>query len=213
MTGDARATYNRLSRVYGWLSDASERTFVEQSIAALLQPQPGEAVLEPGFGTGQVLLALAEAVGPEGRVAGIDIADGMVEQARNRLAQHRMADRVELLRGDMRSAPYPDATFDAVFMSFTLELFSDNDQGVVLYQVRRVLVPGGRLCVACMSDHGGQPIMDRLYRWSHEHFPTFVDCRPIDSPALLAASGFSVEQVRRLSMWGLSVDLVLARVP
>ena len=55
--------------------------------------------------------------------------------------------------------------------------------------------------------------MDRLYRWSHEHFPTFVDCRPIDSPALLAASGFSVEQVRRLSMWGLSVDLVLARVP
>lgn len=213
MSDDARDAYNRLSRVYGWLSQSSERRFVEQAIEGLLQPQAGEVVLEPGFGAGQVLLALAEAVGPTGRVAGLDIADGMVEQARRRLARHGLADRVDLQRGDIRRAPYPNAAFDAVFMSFTLELFGDRDQPLVLGEVRRVLKPGGRLCVACMSNQGGVPAMERLYGWAHDRFPTFVDCRPIDAAALLPGAGLTLDEVRHLSMWGLAVDLVLARMP
>ena len=207
----AQRSYDRLSHVYAWLSDDSERRFVQEAVDGQLRPQPGERLLEPGFGTGQVLIVLAELVGPEGQVCGIDISDGMVAAARRRVADHGLMDRVDLRRGDIARAPYPDASFDGVFMSFTLELFDDEEIPVVLAQLRRVLKPSGRLCVASMSSHGGQPLMEKAYAWSHEHLPSFVDCRPIDGPATIEHAGFAVTEHRPMSMWGLAVDLTLAR--
>lgn len=201
-----------MSKIYGLLSDESEKRFVETAIKELLKPQPGEIVLEPGFGTGQVLLALAECVGATGRVFGIDISDGMLDQTRKRIAKHGMLDRVDLRRGDVTCLPYPDASFDATFMSFTLEMFPDEQIPVVLAEVHRVLKPTGRLCVACMSSDGGQPTMEKLYEWSHRRFPTFVDCRPIEVTPWISNAGFVVKEQRKLSMWGLAVDVVLADV-
>ncbi|MDZ4248774.1 MAG: methyltransferase domain-containing protein [Candidatus Nanopelagicales bacterium] len=207
----ARSSYNRMSKVYALMSDSSEKRFISEAIEDLLKPQPGEVVLEPGFGTGQALAALAELVGAEGRVYGIDISDGMVEQTRKRLEKHALLDRADISRGDATCMPYADSMFDAVFMSFTLELFSDDQIPVVLAEARRVLKPDGRLCVACMSSQGGQPTMEKLYEWSHRKWPTFVDCRPIDAAPSLADAGFTIEQTRKLSMWGLAVDILLAR--
>jgi ubiquinone/menaquinone biosynthesis C-methylase UbiE len=207
----ARHSYDRLSHFYAWLSDDSERRFVKEAVEGLLKPQPGQHLLEPGFGTGQVLVVLAELVGPDGRVCGIDTSDGMVEQTRRRVADHGLTDRVELLRGDISQSPYPSGSFDGVFMSFTLELFDDVQMPVVLAEIRRVLKPGGRLCVASMSSHGGRPLMEKAYAWSHEHMPSFVDCRPIDGPASIERAGFDVTEHRATSMWGLAVDLTLAQ--
>jgi demethylmenaquinone methyltransferase/2-methoxy-6-polyprenyl-1,4-benzoquinol methylase len=206
----ARRSYDRLSHVYGMLSDSSEKRFVKDAIEELLRPEEGEVILEPGFGTGQALLALATGVGETGRVEGIDISDGMVAQARHRLEHHGLTDRIHLQVGSATDMPYAPATFDAVFMSFTLELFPDDQIPVVLAECARVLKPTGRMCVACMSGHGGNAAMEKLYEWSHEHFPSFVDCRPIDAPGALEAAGYAVTTVRPLTMWGLAVDLVLA---
>jgi demethylmenaquinone methyltransferase/2-methoxy-6-polyprenyl-1,4-benzoquinol methylase len=206
----ARRSYDRLSHVYSMLSDSSEKRFVRDAIEGLLRPEEGEAILEPGFGTGQALLALATGVGETGRVEGIDISHGMLDQARHRLEHHGLAGRVHLQVGSATELPYDDGTFDAVFMSFTLELFADDQMPVVLAECARVLKPTGRICVACMSDHGGNAAMEKLYEWSHEHFPSFVDCRPIDAPGSLEAAGYAVTTVRPLAMWGLAVDLVLA---
>lgn len=206
----ARGSYNKMSRVYAMLSDSSEKRFVAEAIEGLLRPAEGEVVLEPGFGTGQALVALAEMVGETGSVCGIDISDGMVEHARKRMAEAGLGSRTHLVRGTATDMPWPDGNFDAAFMSFTLELFPDDQMPVVLAEVARVLRPEGRLCVACMSSHGGVKAMEELYEWSHEHFPSFVDCRPIDAQAALVAAGYDVTASRRLSMWGLSVDLLLA---
>lgn len=209
----ARAGYNRLSRVYGMLSDSSEKRFVREAVEEMLRPAPGERILEPGFGSGQVLVALAELVGPTGHVAGVDISDGMVEQAARRLREHDLTDRVELHRASATDLPYTDGSFDAVFMSFTLELFPDDQIPMVLAECARVLRPTGRLCVAAMSADGGSAAMEKLYGWSHRHFPTFVDCRPIAVGQVIEAAGFTLTERRDLSMWGLAVELVLARPP
>lgn len=209
----ARRSYDRLSRVYGMLSDSSEKRFVKEAIEDLLEPREGEVVLEPGFGSGQALVALAELVGDDGHVCGIDISDGMVERTRRRLEHQGLDGRAEVRRGSATDMPYEEGFFDAVFMSFTLELFPDDQIPVVLAECARVLKPTGRLCVACMSSHGGNAAMEKLYEWSHEHFPSFVDCRPIDAEGAIAGAGFEVVTSKQLSMWGLAVELVLASPP
>jgi len=207
----ARDSYNRMSRFYGLLSAGSEKTFVKAAIEGFLKPQDGERILEPGFGSGQVLAALAEMVGDEGKAYGIDISDGMVEVARKRLERKGVAERVELTRGDAAALPYRDDFFDGIFMSFTLELCDAPEIPVVLGECKRVLKEGGRLCVASMSDQGKQGMMARLYLWSHHRFPRFVDCRPIYARGFVAEAGFRIDGYRVMSMWGLPVEIVLGR--
>ncbi|HSB67646.1 MAG TPA: hypothetical protein VLD65_13815 [Anaerolineales bacterium] len=51
----------------------------------------------------------------------------------------------------------------------------------------------------------------RLYEWFHEHFPTYIDCRPIDATSLIQAAGFVIENHVIQSMWGLPVVLMVTR--
>jgi hypothetical protein len=80
----------------------------------------------------------------------------------------------------------------------------------VLGECWRVLGPGGRLCIACLSKEGGVRWMLGLYEWAHATFPTWVDCRPINPEGLLAGSGFRIQSTFGGTMWGLPVQVVLA---
>jgi ubiquinone/menaquinone biosynthesis C-methylase UbiE len=204
-----RDSYNRMSRFYGFLSAGSEKRFVKAALEGFLKPAEGERILEPGFGSGQVLAAIAEAVGEEGRAYGIDISDGMVEVTSGRLRRKGLEGRVELTRGDAAAMPYEDDFFDGIFMSFTLELFNAPEIPQVLSECRRVLKPGGRICLASMSDQGKHGMMMKLYMWSHRKFPHFVDCRPIFARGFIEDAGFELAGYKVMSMWGLPVEIVL----
>ena len=203
-----RLAYDRLSRWYGVIADPWERPCRRAGLD-LLAPAEGERLLEVGFGTGQALVDLARAAGPAGRVCGVDLSPGMARAAQARVARARLAARVGLLCGDAARLPFPAGSFDAVFVSFTLELFEACDLPWALEECRRVLAPGGRLCVVALSGARSGP-MARLYRWCHERFPEYVDCRPIPVQRLLAEARFHVLAVREMSLAGLSVDAVLA---
>jgi ubiquinone/menaquinone biosynthesis C-methylase UbiE len=207
----ARASYNRISRIYWLLSNGSEKKLVEVAIQQVLKPMPAETVLEPGFGAGQALAALAGMVGGGGKVYGIDISDGMVEATRRRLARKGLESRAELVRGDASKMPFENGFFDAVFMSFTLELFPEDEIPVVLSECARVLKGDGRICVACMSAKGKEGVMKRMYAMAHRKFPRFVDCRPIFAGEALESAGFDIVGEQILSMWGLPVEIVLGQ--
>jgi demethylmenaquinone methyltransferase/2-methoxy-6-polyprenyl-1,4-benzoquinol methylase len=208
---ETKAFYNKIAKVYDLLAERSEQPVREAGLH-MLAVQPGERVLEIGFGTGHNLVNLAKAVGPTGKVYGIDIAENMVSAAQDLLGKEEVPDVVELCVGDAEQLPYESETIDALVMNFTLELFDTPDIPRVLDQCRQVLRPGGRIVVVGISKEGKQGLVIRAFEWTHRHFPNLMDCRPIYVRRSLEAAGFVVKEASVDHMW-VPVEIVLAVKP
>jgi demethylmenaquinone methyltransferase/2-methoxy-6-polyprenyl-1,4-benzoquinol methylase len=168
----------------------------------------GERILEIGFGTGHCLVELAQAVGSDGRVFGIDLSEKMYALAQKVVQDAKVSDRVELSLGDAAELPFEEASLDGIFMSFVLELFDTPEIPAVLAECRRVLKPGGRLVVVAVSREGKTGVMVRAFEWTHRHFPNLLDCRPIYVARALEAAGFDVQDDDIDHMW-VPVEIVL----
>ena len=204
----APTTYDRLSRWYDLLA-GSEHQLVHLGVERLAV-RSGESVLEIGPGTGHALVALGRAAGPSGHVVGVDLSPGMLRRAAKRLACAGLEKSVRLICAGAESLPLPPSAFDAAFLSFTLELFDTTEIPRVLAECRRVLRPTGRICVVALADEGGSRHMLRLYTWAHDHYPAWVDCRPIAPARLLQDNGFRLLDVLPRRLWGLPVHIVRA---
>lgn len=208
---EARASYNRLSRWYDVIAGSTEKKYRDWGLEKL-SAQPGERILEIGFGTGHCLVSLAKAVGPSGRVIGVDISDGMLDMARKRLDAEGLSDRVALHLGDAANLGFIEAgSLDGAFMSFTLELFDNPEIPRVLLECHRILKPGGRLAVVSMTKTNPPGMAVRIYEWFHESMPNYADCRPIFARQSIEQNGFVIQDVERSSMWGLPVEIALGR--
>ena len=137
---ETKAFYDKIAKVYDLLAEHSEQPMREMGIK-MLAPAQGEHLLEIGFGTGHVVADLATAVGPTGRVLGVDISESMLDRARTLLEEKSLTDRVSLDCGDAENLPYPSDSLDGIFMCFTLELFDTSDIPKVLAECKRVLRP------------------------------------------------------------------------
>jgi ubiquinone/menaquinone biosynthesis C-methylase UbiE len=206
----AKASYDRLSRVYDALAGGSEGAFVDKGLQKLDLKQ-GETVLEIGFGTGKAVIAMAKIVGENGKVHGIDISEGMLAVALRNVKKAGYSSRANLKLGEATELHFDVNTFDAVFMGFVLELFNTPDIPIVLQECWRVLKKGGRICVVSLSKEDPPRLPDRLYEWSHKRFPVLIDCRPIHVRGSLQEAGFKIEDATSGNMWGLPVEIVLAR--
>lgn len=116
---------------------------LQQHMFALLQVQPGNAVLDIGCGIGQDVLALARLVGPAGRAVGVDSSVMMIEQARAAAAVESPELPVEFLVADALALPFADATFDRCHCERVLQHVADQQRALV--EMRRALRPGGRI--------------------------------------------------------------------
>jgi len=207
----ARQSYNRLSRWYDLIAGSTEKKYRDWGLGKL-SAQPGERILEIGFGTGHCLIALAKAIGSTGRVIGLDISDGMLAIARERLQKEGLSDRVDLHLGDAANLDFIEANnLDGIFMSFTLELFDNPEIPRVLEECQRVLKPTGRFAVVCMTKTNPPGFAVRMYEWFHEHMPDYADCRPIFARQALEQSGFQIQNICVSSMWGLPVEIILGK--
>ena len=207
----ARASYNRLSRWYDAIAGSTEKKYRDWGLEKL-SAQPGEKILEIGFGTGHCLIALANAVGPQGQVIGLDISDGMLAIAQERLRQEGLNERADLHLGDAAKLDFIESgSLDAIFMSFTLELFDNPEIPRVLQECQRILKPGGRITVVSMTKTNPPGVAVRMYEWFHEVMPNYADCRPIFARQALERSGFVIQDRSVSSMWGLPVEIVLGQ--
>ena len=205
----AAGTYNRQSRVYDYTEGIFERSRQDLGLR-MLAAAPGERILEIGYGTGRCLASIAQSVGPEGRVAGIDISEGMRRVAAKRLHRLGLEGRVDLRVGDAVSLPFEAASFDGVFTSFCLELFPWRDIPEVLAECRRVLRTGGRMVVVSLATADRPSPTARLYLWLHMRFPQLVDCRPIPVESLLEQAGLRITRAITSPLFGLPVTVAAA---
>lgn len=109
---------------------------------ALLQPKPGERVLEVGCGLGADARELARAVAPDGAVTAVDVSEAMLNAARER---HDETLAVTYERADVTGLPYDDASFDVIRVERVLQHVAQVERACA--EMARVLKPGGRLLV------------------------------------------------------------------
>jgi SAM-dependent methyltransferase len=107
---------------------------------------PGEHVLDVGCGTGAATVPLAEAVGAQGSVTGVDISEPMLAAARKRIAENR-AGNVRFVLADAQTHAFTPAAFDLVASRFGVMFFGD--PAAAFRNLLGATKPGGRLCFAC----------------------------------------------------------------
>ena len=110
----------------------------------ILEPEPGQRVLEVGPGIGYYALEAARWVGPDGRLDVLDVQQEMLDHTMRRADALGVANIYPSL-GDARALPYADGSFDAAYLSVVLGEVPDQD--AALRELLRVLKPGGRLVV------------------------------------------------------------------
>lgn len=118
------------------------RTYKQRAVD-LLGMGPGMDVADLGCGPGTDLAAMAEAVGPDGTVAGVDRDDAMLATARERMAGRP---NVSLHAGDLHELPLDDASADRAHTDRVLQHVADPARA--LAEIGRVLRPGGRVVLA-----------------------------------------------------------------
>jgi phosphatidylethanolamine/phosphatidyl-N-methylethanolamine N-methyltransferase len=147
----------RLSRIYSNTAAFYDGLVAQHQAPAklaaldLLARQPRERCLEVGVGTGWAFSRLVAATGTEDAVA-LDVAEGMVTVARERLHREFSLDGGAFLLADLRAMPFSDGTFDCLLATYTFEVLPNPDIAGALYETGRVLRPGGRLVAVNLTE-------------------------------------------------------------
>jgi len=112
---------------------------------AMASLKEGETVLDLGSGAGFDCFLVARAVGPSGRVIGVDMTPEMIEKAREN-ARKGNYKNVELRLGEIENLPAADGSVDAVISNCVINLSTDKKR--VFAEAYRVLRPGGRVMIS-----------------------------------------------------------------
>ncbi len=119
-----------------------------------LQLTPGTHVLDVCCGSGASAIPAAEMVGPRGSVVGVDLAENLLELARNK-AKQRGLENIRFQSGDLTQLPFAENSFDAVVCVFGI--FFVTDMHAALRELKRVVRIGGRVAVTTWGPRFFEP--------------------------------------------------------
>jgi len=159
--------------------------------AAIASLRPGETVLDLGAGGGFDCFLAARAVGPTGRVIGVDMTPEMVARARDN-ARKVNATNVEFRLGEIEHLPVADRSVDVILSNCVINL--SPEKSAVFREAFRVLRDGGRLAISDVVAIA--PIPDELKTQAAALSGCISGAAHIDEVRrMLAEAGFSAVDV------------------
>ena len=158
----------------------------------LLDPQPGQRILDLGAGTGDLSLKIAPSAGS---VFALDISGPMVSLGSRKATRAGVAGKVGFMVSDGLRLPFRDSTFDGVATAFTIRNLASIEDG--LAEIFRVLKPGGSIAFTDILEGSSMttPVRERLRQEM-----TFTELNTLDGyRALLDANGCDLKKTENLT--------------
>jgi ubiquinone/menaquinone biosynthesis C-methylase UbiE len=156
----------------------------------------GMRVLDVATGKGAVLIPMARKVGEVGRVVGIDISQGILEEAQRKVAVLGL-NNVELCKMDAEHLEFADRSFDVVTCAFALFMFPEMD--LALSEMHRVCKPGGYIAVTYFNktpppfDPGWRAFARMTNKYGiSARMPQQLGLAPEELEAILVKAGFTM---------------------
>ncbi len=155
-----------------WLSQADRTNRmlapITKQLMAVAAPQSGERIVDIGCGTGDTTLILAEMVGAEGHVLGVDISEGLLTDARRKA--DAMADiNVQFKYADASAYDFAGEEADLVFSRFGVMFFGDPEGAFA--NIHAALKPAGRLTFVCWQAMPLSPFFNLAFQAALEILP------------------------------------------
>ena len=132
------------------------KRLVERLELEQLNHTPGQHLLDVCTGTGVVALTAAEKL-TQGKVTGIDLSSGMLQQAKNKAAEKNLGN-TEFKQMDLEHLEFDEATFDIATSSFGL--FFLEDMTKALSNISSTVKPGGKVAITSFAGEAFSPMAD-----------------------------------------------------
>jgi demethylphylloquinol methyltransferase len=163
-----QSLFDRIAPVYDELNQTlslGQHRIWKQMAVKWCDVKPGDRALDICCGSGDVAMLLAECVGPQGRVVGLDFAAAQLEVAAARFCKiwnPRRTGAIDWIQGDALALPFEVAAFDGLTMSYGLRNVVDMPQAFA--EMWRVLKPGAKAVVLDMH-RPENPLVRQFQQW------------------------------------------------
>ncbi|RVT99899.1 bifunctional demethylmenaquinone methyltransferase/2-methoxy-6-polyprenyl-1,4-benzoquinol methylase UbiE [Mucilaginibacter limnophilus] len=156
--------FNNISKTYDFLNHfmslGIDIIWRKKAIGELKQDKP-KLILDVATGTGDFAFEALSILKPE-KIIGVDISQGMLDIAKQKIAKRGLGDKFEIKLGDSEGLPFTSNEFDAVTVAYGVRNFENLEAG--LADIFRVLKPGGKAVVLEFSKPKAFPIK-QLYNF------------------------------------------------
>jgi ubiquinone/menaquinone biosynthesis C-methylase UbiE len=186
-----RALNDAVTRMWSFLAPAYDLPFLQQwvyrpphdEVIAQLREHGSRRIADIACGTGILSDRIERELHPE-EICGVDMSDGMLNQARAR------SNRVKWLRAPAEQLPFDDGALDAVVTTSAFHFF---DQPAALREFHRVLRSGGLVAVSALSTR--QPMLQARssHRWKPQH-----NASPAEMRSMFEDAGFTLSDQHRI---------------
>ena len=156
--------FNNISKTYDFLNHflslGIDIIWRKMAINELRNDKP-KLILDVATGTGDFAFEALSMLKPE-KIIGVDISQGMLNIAQQKIIKRNVSDRFEVILGDSEKLPFNENKFDAVTVAYGVRNFEDLQLG--LADIKRVLKPGGKAVVLEFSKPKAFPVK-QLYKF------------------------------------------------
>lgn len=156
--------FNNISKTYDFLNHflslGIDIIWRKKAINELKKDMP-QYILDVATGTGDFAFEALKILKPE-KITGVDISQGMLDIAGQKITQRNLGDKFDVKLGDSEKLPFDDNMFDAVTVAYGVRNFEDLERG--LSDMKRVLKNGGKAVILEFSKPKAFPVK-QLYNF------------------------------------------------